>query len=123
MQNKLQLATPLPEVVQQQGIKVSKSTRNFLLIIGLVSEDGSMNGIRSDRLYGVQRSGYHLSRVDGVGEVQLFGSQYAMRIWLNPDKLDNYRLTTSDVKQALQTYNVQVSAGQFGGLPAAEASS
>ena len=119
VQNKLQLATPLlPQVVQQQGIQVTKSTRNFLLIIGFVSEDGSMN--RYDLTdYMVANVQDIISRVEGVGEVQLFGSQYAMRIWLDPHKLNDYRLTPGDVKQAVRAYNVQVSAGQLGGLPAA----
>ncbi|MGE4579025.1 MAG: efflux RND transporter permease subunit [Desulfuromonadales bacterium] len=118
VQNKLQLATPLlPEVVQRQGISVVKSTRNFLLIVGLVSEDGSMT--RYDLAdYAVSNIQDILSRLEGVGEVQLFGSQNAMRIWLNPTKLTNYKLIPADVVTALQAQNAQVSAGQFGGLPA-----
>src|SRR5512140_1017237 len=118
VQNKLQLATPLlPQVVQRQGISVVKSTRNFLLIIGLVSEDGSMdrNALNDYMVSNLQDI---ISRVEGVGELQLFGSQNAMRIWLNPAKLNNFHLTTSDVITALQAQNVQVSAGQFGGSPA-----
>jgi multidrug efflux pump len=119
VQNKLQLATPLlPQIVQRQGIQVVKSTRNFLLIIGLVSEDGSMS--RYDLTdYAVSNVQDIVSRVEGVGELQMFGSQNAMRIWLNPAKLNNYRLTTNDVVAALQSQNAQVSAGQFGGTPAA----
>ncbi|MFA7537200.1 MAG: efflux RND transporter permease subunit, partial [Desulfuromonadales bacterium] len=118
VQNKLQLATPLlPQVVQRQGIQVVKSTKNFLLIVGLVSEDGSMN--RYDLTdYLVANIQDIISRTEGVGEVQVFGSQNAMRIWLHPDKLTNYRLTPNDVIVALQTQNAQVSAGQFGGAPA-----
>ncbi len=120
VQNKLQLAMPsLPEVVQQSGVKVSKSTRNWLLLVGLVSEDGSMNG-HDLRDYAQSNLEKVLSRVPGVGEVEVFGSQYAMRIWLNPDKLTNYHLTISDVIAALRAYNVEVSAGQFGGIPAVE---
>lgn len=120
VQNKLQLAVPLlPQIVQQQGIQVTKSTTNFLLILGFVSEDGSMN--RYDLTdYVAANIQDLLSRVGGVGEVQMFGSQYAMRIWLNPDKLNNYRLTPGDVKLAIRTHNVQVSAGQLGGTPSAE---
>jgi len=119
VQNKLQLATPLlPQIVQRQGIQVVKSTKNFLLIIGLVSEDGSMS--RYDLTdYAVSNVQDIISRVEGVGELQMFGSQNAMRIWLNPTKLNNYRLTTNDVTIALQAQNAQVSAGQFGGTPAA----
>ncbi|HMK44763.1 MAG TPA: efflux RND transporter permease subunit [Dissulfurispiraceae bacterium] len=119
VQNKLQLATPLlPQTVQKQGISVVKSTRNFLMIIGLVSEDGSMdrNALTDYLVSNVQDI---ISRVEGVGEVQLFGFQNAMRIWLNPVKLNNYHLAASDIISALQAQNVQVSAGQFGGTPAA----
>jgi len=119
VQNKLQLATPLlPQVVQRQGIQVVKSTRNFLLIVGLVSEDGSMS--RFDLTdYMVSNVQDIVSRIEGVGEVQVFGSQNAMRIWLHPDKLTNYKLTPADVIAALQAQNAQVSAGQLGGTPAA----
>ena len=118
VQNKLQLATPLlPQIVQRQGVSVVKSTRNFLIFVGLVSEDGSMdrNGLTDYLVSNVQDI---VSRLQGVGELQVFGSQNAMRIWLNPDKLNNYRMTTGDVTAALQAQNVQVSAGQFGGTPA-----
>ena len=120
VQNKLQLAmASLPEVVQRAGVKVSKSTRNYLLIVGLVSEDGSMdNNDLSD--YAQSNLEKVLARVHGVGEVENFGSQYAMRVWLNPDKLTNYHLTVEDVILALRAYNVEVSAGQFGGIPAVE---
>jgi len=118
VQNKLQLATPLlPQVVQKGGISVVKSTRNFLLLVGLVSEDGSMdrNALTDYLVSNVQDV---VSRLEGVGEMQIFGSQNAMRVWLNPVKLNNYRLTTNDVIAALQAQNAQVSAGQFGGSPA-----
>jgi multidrug efflux pump len=119
VQNKLQLAMPLlPQVVQQQGVKVSKSTKNFLLIVGFISEDGSMD--RYDLTDYIATNVEDLiSRVQGVGEVMSFGSQYAMRIWIDPNKLNNFRLTPADVKQAIRTYNVQVSAGQLGGTPSA----
>ena len=118
VQNKLQLAmASLPSVVQRYGVMVSKSTRNYLIIVGLISEDGSMNG---DDLRDYAQSNLEkvLARVPGVGEVTNFGYQYAMRLWLNPDKLTNYSLTVEDVILALQSYNVEVSAGQFGGTPA-----
>ena len=118
VQNKLQLATAsLPEVVQRQGVMVSKSTRNYLLVIGLISEDGSMDG-NDLRDYAQSTLEKVVSRVPGVGEVDEFGSQYSMRIWLNPDKLTEYNMTIQDVTTALQAYNVEVSAGQFGGAPA-----
>ena len=120
VQNKLQLAmASLPDVVQRQGVKVSKSTRNYLIIVGLISEDGSMNG-EDLRDYAQSNLEKILSRVPGVGEVENFGSQYAMRIWVNPDKLTSYNLTLEDVIGALRAYNVEVSAGQFGGMPAME---
>jgi HAE1 family hydrophobic/amphiphilic exporter-1 len=118
VQNKLQLAmASLPEVVQRQGIKVSKSTRNYLMVVGLISEDGRMDG-NDLRDYAQSNLEKVLSRVPGVGEVEIFGSQYAMRVWLNPNKLTDYQMTVQDVVTALQAYNVEVSAGQFGGAPA-----
>ncbi len=118
VQNKLQLATPLlPQIVQKQGIQVVKSTKNFLMIIGLVSEDGSMDR-HALTDYMVSNIQDIVSRVEGVGELQQFGTQNAMRVWVNPAKLNNFRLTTNDVIAALQAQNTQVSAGQFGGSPA-----
>jgi HAE1 family hydrophobic/amphiphilic exporter-1 len=118
VQNKLQLATAsLPETVQRYGLSVSKSTRNYLIMVALVSTDGSMDGIDL-RDYAQSNLEKVLARVPGVGEVALFGGQYAMRVWLNPDKLTDYNMTVADVTAALSAYNVQVSAGQFGGLPA-----
>jgi HAE1 family hydrophobic/amphiphilic exporter-1 len=118
VQNKLQLAmASLPEVVQRQGATVGKATRNYLMIVGLISEDGSMDG-NDLRDYAQSNLEKVLARVPGVGEVENFGSQYAMRIWLNPDRLTDYHLTVEDVITALRTYNVEVSAGQFGGAPA-----
>ena len=118
VQNKLQPAmASLPEVVQRIGVQVTKSTRNYLIIVGLVSEDGSMDAIDVGD-YAKSELESVLARVPGVGEVEMFAKEYAMRVWLNPYKLTNYRLTVADVIAALQAYNVQVSAGQFGGRPA-----
>jgi hydrophobic/amphiphilic exporter-1 (mainly G- bacteria), HAE1 family len=120
VQNKLQLAmASLPEVVQRQGVTVGKATRNYLMIVGLISEDGSMDG-NDLRDYAQSSLEKVLARVPGVGEVENFGAQYAMRVWLNPDKLNAYSLTVMDVITALQSYNVEISAGQFGGAPAVE---
>lgn len=118
VQNKLQAAmSQLPQEVQRQGVTVNKSARNFLLVLGFVSEDGSMN--RNDIADYVSSSVVDpLSRVEGVGEIQVFGSPYAMRIWLDPAKLASYQLTTSDITAAVQAQNAQVSAGQLGGAPA-----
>jgi multidrug efflux pump len=120
VQNKLQLAMAnLPQVVQSQGVRVSKSTRNYLLIVGLTSEDGSRDDTDLQD-YAQSNLEKVLARVPGVGEVEVFGTQYAMRIWLNPGKLVNYKMTIVDVVTALRAYNVEVSAGQFGGAPAVE---
>ncbi len=118
VQNKLQLAmASLPDVVQRQGVKVSKSTRNYLMIMGLTSPDGSLDG---DALRDYAQSNVEkvLARVPGVGEVEAFGTQYAMRIWVDPDKLTQFNLTFEDVIMALRVNNVEISAGQFGGAPA-----
>ncbi len=118
VQNKLQLAmASLPDVVQRYGVKVRKSTRNYLIVVGLISEDNSMDG-NDLRDYAQSNLEKILSRVPGVGEVENFGSQYAMRVWVNPDKLTSYNLTVEDVVMALRAHNVEVSAGQFGGAPA-----
>jgi HAE1 family hydrophobic/amphiphilic exporter-1 len=107
----------LPDTVQRQGITVGKATRNYLILVGLVSEDGSMDG-EDLRDYAQSNLEKILARIRGVGEVEIFGSGYAMRIWLNPERLTDYRLTVDEVIAALRAYNVEVSAGQFGGAPA-----
>jgi hydrophobe/amphiphile efflux-1 (HAE1) family protein len=118
VQNKLQLALPsLPDIVQSRGVTVSKSTRNFLVIVGLTSEDGSMDQADLND-YAVSRIESILARVPGVGEVQTFGTAYAMRLWLDPDKLTQYGMTPEDVVAAVRTYNAEISAGQLGGAPA-----
>ena len=116
-QNRLQQATPLlPQIVQQQGISVSKTNSNFLVAVGFTSQDGRMNGADiGDYLATTVLD--PLSRVEGVGSVQLFGSKYAMRIWLEPGKLDTYHVTAGDVISAIQGQNAQISAGQLGDLP------
>ncbi|CAM3194898.1 Efflux pump membrane transporter [Sphingomonas antarctica] len=118
VQNKLQAATPLlPQEVQQQGILVAKATQNFLLFVGVYSENGAHN---ADDLsdYIVSKLQDPLARVNGVGDTQMFGSQYAMRIWIDPLKLNNYSLTIADVRAAVIAQNAQVSAGQIGAQPA-----
>jgi multidrug efflux pump len=119
VQNKLQLAVPqLPGAVQLQGIRVTKSSASFLMVVGFVSENGSMS--REDIAnYIVSRVQDPVSRVSGVGNFTVFGTQYAMRIWLDPNKLNNYGLTPVDVGNALQAQNVQIAGGQLGGTPAA----
>ena len=117
VQNKLQLATPLlPTDVQAQGLRVAKATKNFLLVVGFYSSDGSMSGDDvSD--YIASHIQDPISRTPGVGDYQLFGTQYAMRIWLDPAKLNNYGLTPVDVSNALLAQNVQIPSGELGGLP------
>ena len=118
VQNKVALATPLlPQEVQQQGVQVNKSVRNFLIVVGLISEDGRMSGTDlADYNASVIKD--PISRLPGVGEIQTFGTQYAMRIWLDPDKLTKYQLATSDVVTAVRAQNAQVAAGALGDLPA-----
>src|ERR1700678_1375002 len=118
VQNKLQLATPLlPPEVQQQGIRVAKATVNFLLAIAFVSADGSMSsGDIGD--FVVSNIQDPISRINGVGDFQTFGgAQYAMRIWLDPAKLNNYGLTPVDIGNAINAQNVQIASGELGGLP------
>ena len=118
VQNRVQLAVPrLPLTVQQQGIRVVKSSGNFLLVVGFVSTDGRMERIDiSDFL--VANVQDPLSRTAGVGDFQVFGAQFAMRIWLDPARLINFGLTPSDVAAAVRAQNVQVSSGEMGALPA-----
>jgi len=118
VQNKLQLALPsLPDVVQQRGVTVANSTRNYLIIVALTSEDGSLS-TEDLNDYAVSQLESPLGRVPGVGEVEVMGSGYSMRIWVDPDKLTQYGMTIADVVAAVRTYNVEVSAGQLGGAPA-----
>ena len=118
VQNKAQSAeASLPDVVKNRGVQVVKSTRNYLMVVGLISEDGRMDNVD---LTDYAKSSLEpiLARVPGVGEVEIFGGGYSMRVWLNPEKLTDYRLTVADVIAAIKAYNVEVSAGQFGGAPA-----
>jgi multidrug efflux pump len=118
VQNKLQAATPLlPQEVQRQGILVAKATQNILLYVGVYSENGQHD---ADDLADIvaSRISDPLSRVTGVGDTQIFGSQYAMRIWVDPIKLNNFALTMEDVTNAVTAQNAQVSAGQIGAQPA-----
>jgi multidrug efflux pump len=118
VQNKLQLAMPLlPQEVQRQGVNVTKSRTGFLMVIAFVSEDGSMH--REDISdYVSANVADPLSRVPGVGTVQLFGSPYSMRIWLDPNKLETFGLAVSDIVTAVRAQNAQVTIGQLGGAPA-----
>ena len=117
VQNKLQSATALlPTIVQQQGISVSKSSSGFLMVVGLVSEDGSLSGADMGD-YAASNLVEPLSRVPGVGAVQQFGSKYAMRIWLDANRLQGYGLTPADVTKAVTAQNAQLSLGQLGGTP------
>ncbi|PWC21307.1 hydrophobe/amphiphile efflux-1 family RND transporter [Brenneria roseae subsp. roseae] len=117
VQNKLQLAMPLlPQEVQQQGVNVQKSSSSFLMVAAFISEDGKLS--QEDIAdYVAANVKDPISRTSGVGDAQLFGAQYAMRIWLDPNKLNNYQLTTSDVTSAITVQNNQIAAGQLGGSP------
>jgi multidrug efflux pump len=118
VQNKLQLALPLlPSIVQQLGLTVTKSTKNFLMVEAFVSEDGKMTQFDLAD-YVAANVLDTISRVKGVGDVTMFGAQYAMRIWLDPAKLNSYELTPNDIINAVQAQNAQVSTGQLGGTPA-----
>jgi multidrug efflux pump len=118
VQNKVQAAVPLlPSAVQQLGVTVQKVQNNFILVVAIYDDTGRYNNVDiSDFL--VSHVNDPLSRVPGVGGTQTFGAQYAMRIWLDPFKLKNFNLQPSDVYAAVQTQNVQVSAGQIGAQPA-----
>ncbi|MAT33564.1 MAG: hydrophobe/amphiphile efflux-1 family RND transporter, partial [Ponticaulis sp.] len=118
VQNKLSLATPLlPEQVQRQGVRVNKSTGGFLLITSIFSPNKTYD--RNDIGDYIYSNMYdRISRIDGVGEMRVFGSQYAMRIWLDPTKLAQFNLLPSDVINAIREQNTQISSGAIGGAPA-----
>ncbi|MDM8168845.1 efflux RND transporter permease subunit [Roseovarius sp.] len=120
VQNKLSRATPLlPEIVQRQGLTVEKSSAGFLMVVGLISTDGSLEQVDLAD-YMVTNLVDELSRIQGVGSVNVFGGQYAMRIWLDPAKLAAFELTPSDVVSAVSAQNAQISAGAFGSRPTVE---
>jgi len=120
VQNQLQSALrKLPAAVQAQGVNVNKTGDSNILMIAFVSTDGSMDK-QDISDYVASNIQDPLSRIDGVGQVDAYGSQYAMRIWLDPDKLTRFALTTADVVQAIESQNTQVAVGQVGGLPAVE---
>lgn len=119
VQNKLQLAMPLlPAEVQQQGVKVAKATKGFLMVAAFVGDEGS--GLTNTEIGDFIASKIldPISRVNGVGEALFFGSQHSMRVWLDPNKLNSYGLSTLDVTNAIKSQNAEVSAGQLGGAPA-----
>jgi multidrug efflux pump len=120
VQNKLQSAVPrLPSEVQQSGLRVTKSTSDFLMVAAFVSDDDSMTKFDIAN-YVASNIQDPLSRIPGVGSMNLFGTQYAMRIWLDPVKLTKYQLTPIDVADAIRAQNVQISGGQLGGTPAVQ---
>src|SRR5437762_3303542 len=117
VQNKLQLATPsLPQTVQQQGVVVAKATRNFMMFFTLSTVDDSLDEIELGN-YIASSVLDPIRRVSGVGEANMFGSQYAMRVWLNPEKLNSYGLSPGDVNAAIASQNTQVPVGQVGAIP------
>jgi hydrophobe/amphiphile efflux-1 (HAE1) family protein len=118
VQNKLQLATPqLPTTVQQSGIRVTKSAASFLMIVGFVSQDGSMSKYDIAN-YVVSNVQGPISRINGVGDMNVYGTQYAMRIWLDLAKMNSFNLAPLDVTDALTAQNVQIAGGQLGSAPA-----
>ncbi|ADU70170.1 multidrug efflux RND transporter permease AcrD [Pantoea sp. At-9b] len=120
VQNQLQTALrQLPSAVQSQGVTVNKTGDSNILMIAFVSTDGSMDK-QDISDYVASNIEDPLSRIDGVGEVDAYGSQYSMRIWLDPNKLNAYALTTDDVVSAIESQNAQVAVGQLGGLPSVE---
>ena len=120
VQNKLQLVTAMmPEVVQRNGIQVLKSSSSFFLIIGLINTDGTLT-FQDLGDYAVSNLQDPLSRIDGVGELQMFGSQYAMRIWTDPAKLYKFNMNTTDIIAAVNAQNNDINAGSIGGSPAVE---
>ena len=117
VQNKIQTAlTTLPQVVQQMGVTIQKTSANFLMVVGFISKDHSMNASDLGD-YLVAHVQEPLSRVQGVGEAEVFGSEYAMRIWLDPSKMVKYKLNPSEVKAAISAQNAQVSAGGIAQQP------
>jgi len=120
VQNKLQPAlASLPEVVQRTGVLVNKATRNYLIMVGFVCEDGTMSDVDIGD-FAASNVEDILARVPGVGEVERFAKEYAMRVWLDIDRLNDFNITVAEVVLALRSYNVEVSAGQFGASPAVE---
>ncbi|WP_330948248.1 efflux RND transporter permease subunit [Thermomonas sp. LB-4] len=120
VQNKLQTATPLlPQVVQQQGVRVNKAQSGFLMVAAFVSKDGSMNE-QDIGDYISSSVSDRIARVPGVGSTQVFGTKYAMRIWLDPGKLETYDLSVAEITAALKAQNAQIAVGQLGGAPAVE---
>ncbi|HIQ18973.1 MAG TPA: efflux RND transporter permease subunit [Novosphingobium capsulatum] len=118
VQNKLSLAQPmLPTEVVAQGLSVTKATRNFMLVASFISRDHSMDGAAIGD-YLASNVTNPLARISGVGDYTLFGSEYAMRIWVKPERLQSYGLTISDLSAAISSQNIQVSSGEIGGIPA-----
>jgi len=117
VQNKLQQVTSqIPQEVQQQGLQVAKANSTFLMVVGLISTDGGMDkNDLSDFMVSTLRD--PLSRTEGVGSIRIFGSQYAMRIWLDPNRLNSYQLTPGDVAASIRAQNNQVAVGNLGGTP------
>ncbi|MFP4261571.1 MAG: efflux RND transporter permease subunit [Opitutales bacterium] len=119
-QNKVsQALSSLPAIVQSLGVPVEKAGGSFALIIGFYSKDDSMsrNEISDFLTSNLEEP---LSRVNGVGQIQTFGPEHAMRIWMNPDRMNEFNLTTIDIVEAIETQNVQLATGEIGGAPSVE---
>ena len=117
VQNKVSTATPfLPQEVRNLGVRVRKSVRNFLVVYSMHSEDGSLNRDDiADYIYSNLKE--PINRIEGVGDVLVFGSEYAMRVWLNPEQMTNYNISVADIRSALIAQNAEIAAGQFGNTP------
>ena len=118
VQNKLnQCTSQLPSVVQQNGIDVKKSTDAFLMVVGLISNDDNIKEYDlADYAHSTMKE--PLSRIEGVGDITVFGAEYAMRVWVSPDKLNKYNLTISEIEAAILSQNAQVTYGSLGNAPA-----
>jgi len=120
VQNKLQAAMPLlPNEVQQQGVRINKANNNFLLVVGLYSKDDRFDQADLGDLLLTDLKDA-IARIDGVGNIIVFGNPKAMRIWVDPIKLFTYGLNISEVEKAIRQQNIDISTGQLGGLPAIE---
>lgn len=120
VQNKLQLVqSQLPDIVQQAGLQVARSTSSILMVGALISTDGKRSSVDLGDVFST-RIEDQVKRLEGVGSIDIFGSGYAMRVWLDPFKLQKYQLTAADVTAAIQAQNTQVSVGSLGGLPSVE---
>ena len=117
VQNKLQQCqSQLPQVVQTSGIDVKKSTNSFLMVVGLISDDPNTKQIDlSDFANSTMKE--PISRIEGVGDITVFGSEYSMRVWIDPDKINNVNISVGEILNAIKTQNAQITYGSIGSEP------